>query len=252
MGTFFIGMNSKDKLHSDKIPRHISIIMDGNGRWAKKQGKARVFGHRSAIKAVRSAVEASAEIGVKFLTLYAFSTENWNRPRLEINALMELLITSLAKELPVLMENKIKLETIGDMDALPSRCIKSLNSTKEKTKDNKHMTLVLALSYSARWEIQNAVRSIIVDAQHNKINASEFTEDDFRTYLSTKHIPDPELMIRTSGEFRISNFLLWQSAYTEFCFLDKMWPEFEKEDLYKAVLDYQSRERRFGKTSEQI
>lgn len=226
--------------------------MDGNGRWAKKQGKARIFGHRSAIKSVREAVEGAAEIGIKYLTLYAFSTENWNRPKFEVDALMELLINSLAKELPTLNKNNIRLETIGDTDSLPKRCIKTLEETKKKTSLNTHMVLVLALSYSARWEINNAIKSIIVDAQSNKLDANEFTDEDFRKYLSTKDIPDPELMIRTSGEYRLSNFLLWQSAYTEFCFLDKMWPEFKKDDLINAVYDYQNRERRFGKTSEQI
>ncbi len=226
--------------------------MDGNGRWAKKQGLARIFGHRNAIKAVRNATEACAEIGVKYLTLYAFSTENWNRPKFEVDALMELLVNSLGKELPTLMKNNIKLATIGNTETLPKGCKKSLSETINKTNSNTGMTLILALSYSSRWEITNAIKSIINDVQHNKLKAEEFTENKFKNYLNTKDFPDPELMIRTSGEYRISNFLLWQSAYTELCFLDKLWPDFEKEDLYQAVLDYQSRERRFGKTSEQI
>lgn len=245
-------MSYKTQLKKENIPSHISIIMDGNGRWAKKQGLARIFGHKSAIKAVRNATESCAEIGVKYLTLYAFSTENWNRPKFEVDALMELLVNSLSKELPTLMKNNIKLDTIGDTDSLPKGCKKSLQSTIDKTSENNGMTLILALSYSSRWEITTAIKSIIIDAKHNKIGAEEFSEDVFKNYLSTKDFPDPELMIRTSGEYRISNFLLWQSAYTEFCFLDKLWPDFEKEDLYRAVLDYQSRERRFGKTSEQI
>jgi undecaprenyl diphosphate synthase len=245
-------MTFQDKIVKDNIPKHISIIMDGNGRWAKKQGKARIFGHRSAIKAVRNATESAAEIGVEYLTLYAFSTENWNRPKFEVDALMELLVNSLSKELPTLQKNKVRLKVIGDFAALPSGCRKSLSKTIEKTSENEGLTLILALSYSSRWEIQQAIKSIIEDAKHNKLESSEFNDDLFRNYLTTKGIPDPELMIRTSGEYRISNFLLWQSAYTEFCFLDKMWPEFQKEDLFQAVIDYQSRERRFGKTSEQI
>lgn len=245
-------MSHKEHIDPNNIPKHIAIIMDGNGRWAKQKGKLRIFGHKNAIKAVRNAVESSAEIGVKYLTLYAFSTENWNRPKLEVEALMELLINSLAKELPTLMKNDIRLITIGDTKSLPSRCVKSLQNTIDQTAKNSHMTLTLALSYSSRWEIQQAIRSIISDAQNNKINAEEFTEEDFREYLTTKDMPDPELMIRTSGEYRISNFLMWQSAYTELCFLDKLWPDFEKEDLYQAVLNYQGRERRFGKTSEQV
>ena len=226
--------------------------MDGNGRWAKKQGLARIFGHKNAIKAVRNATEACAEIGVNYLTLYAFSTENWNRPKFEVDALMELLVKSLSKELPTLMKNNIHLASIGDIESLPKGCRNSLQKTIDKTSTNNGMTLILALSYSSRWEITNAIKTIIKEAQDNKINAEEFNEDIFKNYLNTKDFPDPELMIRTSGESRISNFLLWQSAYTEFCFLDKLWPDFEKEDLYHAVLDYQSRERRFGKTSAQI
>ncbi len=245
-------MDVKDKIDAQNIPKHIAIIMDGNGRWARKLGKARIFGHRSAIKAVRSAVEACAEIGVKNLTLYAFSTENWNRPRREVNALMELLVNSMTKELPTLEKNNIRLLTIGDTDSLPPKCHSHLLDTMEKTKDNKRMNLILALSYSSRWEIMKAVKQVISDAKHNNLDENEFTEDDFKQYLSTADIPDPELMIRTSGEQRISNFLLWQLAYTELIFLEKLWPDFTKDDLYMAVLKYQGRERRFGKTSEQV
>ncbi|UTW64363.1 isoprenyl transferase [bacterium SCSIO 12741] len=245
-------MDVKDKIDAHNVPNHIAIIMDGNGRWARKIGKARIFGHRSAIKAVRNAVEASAEIGVKNLTLYAFSTENWNRPKREVNALMELLVNSMTKELPTLEKNNIRLMTIGDTDSLPPKCHAHLLDTMEKTKDNKRMNLILALSYSSRWEIMNAVKKVISDAKHNNLDENEFTEDDFKQYLSTANIPDPELMIRTSGEQRISNFLLWQLAYTELIFLEKLWPDFTKDDLYLSVLKYQGRERRFGKTSEQV
>lgn len=245
-------MSSKDQIDIQKLPTHVSIIMDGNGRWAKQKGQLRIFGHRSAIESVRETVEAAAEIGVKYLTLYAFSTENWNRPKFEVNALMELLINSLHKELPTLMKNEISLATIGDTDSLPSKCVKTLHKTIEKTKDNKRLTLVLALSYSSRWEIIEAVKNIIIDAQDNKLQAREFDASIFQTYLSTANIPDPELMIRTSGEHRLSNFLLWQSAYTEFYFTDTLWPDFRKEDFYKAIVHFQNRERRFGKTSEQL
>lgn len=243
---------SIDLIDKNNIPQHVAIIMDGNGRWAKKQGKPRIFGHKSAIQAVRNAVEMSAEIGINYLTLYAFSTENWNRPKLEVRALMELLVHSLSKELETLTKNDIRLTTIGNTDDLPKSCQKSLYNTIEKTKNNTRMTLVLALSYSSRWEIVNAVRSIISDTQQNKLDYSEFNASVFESYLCTKNMPDPELIIRTSGEQRISNFLLWQCAYSEFCFLQKNWPEFEKADLLNAILDYQNRERRFGKTSEQV
>ena len=245
-------MSYKEKLQSDNIPKHVAVIMDGNGRWAKNQGKARIFGHKSAIKSVRDTVEAAAEIGVKYLTLYAFSTENWNRPKYEVNALMELLINSLHKELPTLMKNGIKLKTIGDTESLPKRCIKTLDKTIEETKINERMTLVLALSYSSKWEILTAIKQIITDAKNNKIEANQFSEDDFTKYLNTKNIPDPELMIRTSGEQRLSNFLLWQSAYTEFMFVETLWPDFRKENFFEAIHNYQHRERRFGKTSEQL
>lgn len=245
-------MSFKNEIDKGNIPVHVSVIMDGNGRWAKQKGKARIFGHKSAIKSVRDTVEAAAEIGVKYLTLYAFSTENWNRPKAEVNALMELLVNSLHKELPTLMKNGITLKTIGDTNSLPKRCVKTLYKTIDETKENDTLTLILALSYSARWEILQAVKKIITAAKDNKLDESEFDQKDFEAYLNTKDIPDPELMIRTSGEQRISNFLLWQSAYTEFVFTPTLWPDFRKEDFYKAILTYQDRERRFGQTSEQV
>lgn len=236
----------------EHIPTHIAIIMDGNGRWAKGKGKARIFGHQQAVESVRQVSEASAELGVNFLTLYAFSTENWNRPRIEVNALMQLLVKALKSELKTLQENKIRLRTIGDTDSLPSACRKSLLSCIEATSHNERMDLVLALSYSSRWEMVRAVKQIIADARQNKITEEEFDDRMFARYLCTKDIPDPDLMIRTSGEERISNFLLWQMAYTELYFTPRLWPDFRKEDLYAAILNYQHRERRFGKTSEQL
>lgn len=234
------------------IPKHIAIIMDGNGRWAKSQGKARIFGHKSALTAVRETIEGSAEIGVEYLTLYAFSTENWNRPKLEVRALMELLVSTIHKELATLQKNDIRLLTIGDTESLPNSTRRELNSAIEATKDNKRMTLILALSYSARWEILNAVKAISKDVKSGKISEEDISENQFSQYLATAGFPDPELMIRTSGEFRISNFLLWQLAYTELIFIDKYWPDFRKNDLNQAIIDFQNRERRFGKTSEQI
>jgi len=238
-------MNQIDR---NNLPKHIAITMDGNGRWAKQQGKLRVFGHKNGVKAVRETVEAAAEIGIEYLTLYAFSTENWNRPEGEVNALMTLLVSAINKETQTLMENNIKLSTIGDTESLPTKAKKELLQAIDKTKNNSRMTLILALSYSSRWEITNAIKNIISD----NVNASEITEDLFQQYLTTKSVPDPELLIRTSGEHRISNFLLWQVAYSELYFTDTLWPDFRKEDLEKAILNYQSRERRFGKTTEQI
>ena len=229
------------------LPKHIAITMDGNGRWAKTKGKVRIFGHQGGVKAVRETVEAAAKIGIKYLTLYAFSTENWNRPENEINALMTLLVSSIHKETKTLMNNNIRLTTIGNIKALPSNAHKKLEEAIEKTKDNSKMMLVLALSYSSRWEILNAVENIIKDG----LTSKQINEDTFRQYLTTKSVPDPELLIRTSGEQRISNFLLWQIAYSELYFTDTLWPDFRKADLEKAILDYQSRERRFGKTTEQ-
>lgn len=245
-------MSLKEQIDTEHIPRHIAIIMDGNGRWAKGKGKARIFGHRHAIESVRAVCEACAEIGVQYLTLYAFSTENWSRPKMEVNALMELLVKALKSELDTLQKNKIRLRTIGDTESLPASCRKSLQSSMDATKNNQRMDLVLALSYSSRWEMVQAVKHIIADARQNKLTEESFDDRMFARYLCTKDIPDPELMIRTSGEERISNFLLWQIAYTELYFTPKLWPDFRKEDLYAAILNYQHRERRFGKTSEQV
>ena len=235
-------------IDTKNLPKHIAITMDGNGRWAKSKGKLRVFGHKNGVRAVRDTVEASAEIGITFLTLYAFSTENWARPESEVNALMTLLISAINKETKTLMDNNIKLSTIGDTDSLPSKARKELLEAIKKTKNNTKMTLVLALSYSGRWEILNAVKNLITDG----INPNAIDEQVFQQYLTTKSVPDPELLIRTSGEYRISNFLLWQMAYSELYFTDTLWPDFRRADLEKAILDYQSRGRRFGKTTEQI
>ncbi len=238
-------MNQIDR---NNLPKHIAITMDGNGRWAKSKGKLRVFGHKNGVKAVRETVEAAAEIGIEYLTLYAFSTENWSRPDSEVNALMTLLVSAINKETQTLMENNIKLSTIGDTESLPAKAKKELLQAIDKTKGNTRMVLILALSYSGRWDIVNATKNMLLE----NIDPSSINEDVFQQYLATKSVPDPELLIRTSGEHRISNFLLWQVAYSELYFTDTLWPDFRKEDLEKAILNYQSRERRFGKTTEQI
>lgn len=246
-------MNSlKDKIDLKKLPYHIAIIMDGNGRWAKNKGMARIFGHQNAVKAVSETVEAAADIGVKYLTLYAFSTENWKRPKYEVDALMELLVSSIHKEKERLKKNGIRLAAIGDLDSLPKSCNKELKEAFEYTKDGKVMTLVIALSYSSKWEIENAVKKIAEQVQSGKMDWKEINEKVISENLTTKGIPDPELLIRTSGEYRISNFLLWQIAYAELYFTNTLWPDFRKENLYEAILDFQQRERRFGLTSEQI
>ena len=236
------------EIDATNLPKHIAITMDGNGRWAKSKGKLRVFGHKNGVKSVRDTVEGAAEIGIEYLTLYAFSSENWNRPEREVNALMTLLVSAINKETKTLMDNNIRLSTIGDINKLPSKAQKELQEAIIKTKDNTRMTLVLALSYSGREEIINAVKNIIKDGKKPK----EINEDTFQQYLTTKSVPDPELLIRTSGEYRISNFLLWQIAYSELYFTDTLWPDFGRADLYKAILNYQNRERRFGKTTEQL
>jgi undecaprenyl diphosphate synthase len=240
------------RIEVDRVPSHIAIIMDGNGRWAKKKGAMRIFGHKNALDAVRNAVEGCAEIGVKYLTLYAFSTENWNRPKDEIDGLMDLLVSAIKDEVPTLQKNKIKLNAIGDIESLPLSCQKNLSESIEKTKGNNHMTLTLALSYSGRWEITKAMKSIASDIESGKLKSSDIDEKLISSYLNTKDLPDPELMIRTSGELRISNFLLWQLAYTELYITDVLWPDFRKTHLFEAIIDFQKRERRFGKTSEQI
>jgi undecaprenyl diphosphate synthase len=245
-------MDLKEQINKDNIPKHVAIIMDGNGRWAKKQGKLRVFGHKKGVIAVREAIEGAAEIGVKYLTLYAFSTENWNRPRFEVEALMSLLLSSLKDELETLTKNNIRLKVIGDISKLPKKNQKELEQVIDKTKNNDRMTLILALSYSSKVEIIDAVKSISEKVKNGILEVSDITEDIFSKNLYTSDMPDVDLMIRTSGESRISNFLLWQIAYAELFFLEILWPDFRKTDLFNAILDYQNRERRFGKTSEQI
>ena len=244
-------MTHKDKIGLDKLPEHIAVIMDGNGRWAKKKGNSRIFGHRNGITAVRETVEAAAELGIKFLTLYAFSTENWNRPKMEVDALMSLLVSSLHEETPTLLKNNISLVTIGDISRLSEKVASQLKVAIEKTSHNTGLKLILALNYSGRWEIVDAVNRIKADAAAGKLNV-DITPEVFSNYLNTKNIPDPELLIRTSGEYRISNFLLWQIAYSELHFTPTLWPDFRKDDFYKAIVDFQKRERRFGKTSEQL
>ena len=241
-----------NKIDQAKIPNHIAIIMDGNGRWAKKLGHIRIFGHRQGVRTVKNVVETAAELGVKYLTLYAFSTENWSRPQAEVNALMELLVDSIRKETPSLMENSIKLEAIGDLENLPGNCNKTLKETINTTRNNNRMTLVLALNYSARWDLTRAMRNLAAEACSGNIEPENITEKDLRKNLSTAAYPDPDLLIRTSGEYRISNFLLWEIAYSEIHITPVLWPDFETDDFYNAIIDYQKRERRFGKTSEQL
>ena len=232
------------KIIQENLPKHIAITMDGNGRWAKEKGKNRIFGHNQGIEAVRDTVEGAVEYGIKFLTLFAFSTENWNRPKHEVNALMKLLISSIHNETKTLLKNNIKLQTIGDTKQLPQQCQNELEECIKLTKENSSMTLTLALSYSGKWEIINAINNLIKTERENQ----NISESDFEQYLSTKNVPDPELLIRTSGEKRISNFMLWQIAYSELYFTEKKWPDFRREDLKKAIINYQQRERRFGKT----
>lgn len=236
----------------DKLPEHIAIIMDGNGRWAKQHGKPRVFGHRNGVKAVREASEAATELGVKYLTLYAFSTENWSRPATEVGALMQLLVSTLHKEIKTLHKNNIRLNAIGDLSKLPPKTHKVLLDGIEATKNNTKMTLTLALNYSARWEIVEATKKIAQQVKEGILDKNQINDDIFAQSLSTAGIPDPELLIRTSGEHRISNYLLWQIAYAELCFLNKFWPDFNRDDFCQAIIDFQNRERRFGKISEQI
>ena len=245
-------MDLKAQIDTTKLPAHVAIIMDGNGRWAKRQGKNRVFGHRNGVKAVRETSEACAEIGVKNLTLYAFSTENWSRPQAEVSALMELLVRTIKSEVKTLMKNDIRLMVIGDMGKLPQRSQEKLQEAMEETRGNQRMNLILALSYSARWEITQAMKHIAEEVKAGRLNPEDIEEQTISDHLSTVGIPDPELMIRTSGEQRISNYLLWQIAYAELYFTDTLWPDFRKDDLYKALISYQQRERRFGKISEQL
>lgn len=245
-------MDLKQSIDKNNIPQHVAIIMDGNGRWAKQQGEDRIFGHHEGVNSVREIVEACGEIGVKYLTLYAFSTENWNRPKDEVDALMELLVATISMETPNLNKKGVRLQAIGDIKSLPESCQKELQESIDITSKNDTVTLILALSYSSKWEITNSVKEIAKQIEEGKLKSSEITSKHIEKYLNTNIFPDPELMIRTSGEHRISNFLLWQLAYAEFYFTDTLWPDFRKNDFFKAILSYQNRERRFGKTSEQI
>lgn len=245
-------MSLIDQIDKERLPQHVAIIMDGNGRWAKEKGKLRVFGHQNGVVSVRDTVEGAVEIGIKHLTLYAFSTENWNRPKLEVMALMELLVSTINKETKTLMKNGVRLNAIGNLQSLPEKCYRQLKEAMEKTAGNTACTLTLALSYSSRWEITDAAKQLAADVKGGKIQLENITEDTFASYLSTSDMPDPELMIRTSGEHRISNYLLWQLAYSELYFTPKLWPDFRREDLFEALIDFQKRERRFGMTSEQL
>jgi undecaprenyl diphosphate synthase len=245
-------MELKQSIDKTNVPQHVAIIMDGNGRWATKQGEDRVFGHHEGVNSVREIVEACGEIGVKHLTLYAFSTENWNRPKEEVDALMELLVATISMETPNLDKKGVKLQAIGDIESLPQSCQKELQESIDFTSKNDTLTLILALSYSSKWEITNAVKQIAKKVEEGKMNSKDITSKDIEKHLSTSKWPEPELMIRTSGEHRISNFLLWQLAYAEFYFTETLWPDFRKNEFFKAILSYQNRERRFGQTSEQI
>lgn len=245
-------MTSKEKIDLIRLPRHIAIIMDGNGRWAQEQGQDRLYGHFHGVESVRNIVEGCAELNIEYLTLYAFSTENWDRPEPEVTGLMELLVETIRKEVPILNRNNIRLHVIGDMSMLPDYAKQALSEALEMTAVNTGLNLVMALSYSSRWELVNAVRRIAMDVKSGVIDPEAIGQDTLQNYLVTSGLPDPELMIRTSGEYRISNFLLYQLAYAELYFTSTRWPDFRKEHLYEAILDYQGRERRFGKTSLQM
>lgn len=242
----------ENTLDLNNIPRHIAVIMDGNGRWAKQRKHERIFGHQNAIEAVRQTVERCAELGVEYLTLYAFSTENWNRPKAEVEGLMALLVKCIRDETPTLQKNNIRLQTIGNTASLPEKTRLELQKCIDDTASNTRMTLILALSYSSRWEIKQALRKIVADANSHTLETDDIDEDTLGRYLTTADYPDPDLLIRTGGELRISNFLLWQMAYTELYFSDLLWPDFRHEDFFTAVLDFQRRQRRFGKTEAQV
>ncbi|MBN2273502.1 MAG: isoprenyl transferase [Bacteroidales bacterium] len=244
--------SAKDLIDREKLPRHVAIIMDGNGRWAQKRGNKRIYGHRNAVAAVRDTVEAAAELGIGYLTLYAFSTENWKRPRTEVDALMSLLVSTMNSETKTLMDNNVRLLSIGSRHSLPGNVQDQLQRTVELTSHNTGLNLVLALSYSSRWEIMNALQQIAKQVESGKLKADDINSTLFEQNLSTAGMPEPELLIRTSGEYRLSNFLLWQIAYTELFFTKTLWPDFRREDLYEALYNYQCRERRFGKTTEQL
>ena len=245
-------MEYKEQIDKERLPRHIAIIMDGNGRWAKKQGLARMFGHKQGVETVHNITVAATKLGIEYLTLYTFSTENWNRPKEEVDALMTLLVDTIVKETPTLMNNNVRLQTIGDIERLPESTEQKFLGCIEETSHNTGLTMVIALSYSARWEITEAVRAAVKQAQEGKMRVEDVNEQVVSSLMTTREMPDPDLLIRTSGEYRISNFLLWQLAYSELYFTDCLWPEFTEEEFYKAIVDYQKRERRFGKTSEQI
>ena len=245
-------MSLKEKLHAEKLPRHIAIIMDGNGRWAKEKGEDRLYGHYNGVESVRNIVEGCAELRIEYLTLYAFSTENWDRPRDEVTGLMELLVQTIKLEVQTLNKNNIRLHVIGNIGMLPASAQKELHEACDSTKTNTGLNLVMALSYSSRWEIVHAVKQIAHEIKNGQLDPADITPHVFEQHLCTASFPDPELMIRTSGEYRISNFLLYQLAYSELHFTDTLWPDFRKENLYEALLDFQNRERRFGKTSEQL
>ncbi|GHS91183.1 isoprenyl transferase [Bacteroidia bacterium] len=245
-------MSLKDKIERTTLPKHIAIIMDGNGRWAQKQGKDRYWGHQEGVISVRKIVEAAVEVGIKYITLYTFSTENWQRPQEEVNALMELMITAVRRETPDLMKNNVRIRMIGDISRLPQATKDNLQDCLDETSRNTGLTLVLALSYSSRWEITEAVKQIASKVRKGDLEIDQIDENVVADYLNTRNIPDPDLLIRTGGEYRISNFLMWQLSYAELYFTDVYWPEFREENLYKAILDFQNRERRFGKTGEQV
>jgi undecaprenyl diphosphate synthase len=245
-------MSLRDQIDNTRIPQHVAIIMDGNGRWAEEQGQDRLYGHFHGVASVRDIVEGSAELGVKYLTLYAFSTENWDRPEPEVTGLMELLVETIRKEVPILNKNNIRLHMIGALSMLPPYANKAMQEALDMTAGNTGLNLIMALSYSSRWELVSAVKKIALDVKASKLDPEDITQDTLQKYLSTSNFPDPELMIRTSGEYRISNFLLYQLAYAELYFTNTRWPDFRKENLYEAILDYQGRERRFGKTSKQV
>jgi len=243
-------MGVTDHINKERMPSHVAVIMDGNGRWARKKGNVRIFGHRNGVKAVRETVEAAGELGIRYLTLFAFSTENWDRPKDEIDALMALLVSTLKTELGRLHENNVKLQVIGNIETLPGDVRNEIMNAICLTKNNTGLNLIIALSYSGRWDILTAVKKIAADIKDNKISPDEINQHTIGNYFSTENIPDPELLIRTSGEYRISNFLLWQIAYSELYFTNTLWPDFRKKDFYKAVIDFQNRERRFGKIGE--
>ncbi len=245
-------MDLKERIVPEKVPAHVAIIMDGNGRWARQQGKHRMFGHSKGVESVRSSLIAATEVGVEYLTLYAFSTENWHRPQKEVNALMNLLVDTLMKEVNELDQQGVRITTIGDTTSLPEECVTALKEAKKRTAKNDRITLVLALSYSAKWDLVNAVQKIAGKVKEGTLDIDSINEEQISEHLTTASIPDPELLIRTSGEQRISNFFLWQAAYTELSFPETLWPDFGKEDLYQAIIEYQNRERRFGRISEQI